>query len=692
MKNLTSILILFLVVFSTNDLSAQNHFCATDKYYVEELKNNPAYRASREQHEQEIREYIKNNPSPKQKTSGAPIYTIPVVFHVIHNYGYENIPKSKILTEVEYLNKSFQNLWADTTSVNPPFKSIIADSQIEFKLAQIDPNGNCTDGITRTVSSLTFDAHNNVKSLVKWPYSKYLNVWVVANISTPGVAGFAYYPGANNPNDGIVIRYDFVGASSNYDQRVLTHEVGHWLDLPHTWGGTNDPGIAINCSNDDFVQDTPNTIGVSNFSCNYSQVTCNTLDNVENYMDYAGCSYMFTNGQKDRMHMALNNNAGSRNNLNTPANLIATGTEPNHVFTACEPIADFKQSTIYLCTGQSTTFNDLSWRGDPTSWQWDLPGGSPSMSNDPNPVVQYNTPGVYNVTLTVSNAGGSNSTTATGLVVVSPSTAANAVPFTEDFENVTIPSSSDWFIENEAGNDWQHSNAAAFSGTKAMRLINHSGNPSGTKDAFVTPGYNLTNIINANMTFQLAFAARSTSASDQLKVYASKDCGQNWAVRYTKSGINLASAGLVIASFIPSNANQWDLETVNIGTSSYNNQPTVRFKFEYTHDSGNNIYIDDINITGTSTVGIQDVEFLATLNVFPNPSSGTAVTSFSLSESNDVKVDIIDITGRVVETVIDRTISPGMHEYTIGEELPSGSYFVRYSVGDNNITRKFVKM
>lgn len=693
MKKLIFLVAMVSAMSSAFVLNAQNDYriCDTEPMVKKAMLDDPGYATRRAQLEKFTQDYVQNLDPSSQKSSGAIVFTIPVVFHVIHNYGFENIPKSQILDAVEHLNKSFQNLWADTVNVNPPFKPIIADSEIQFKLAQLDPNGNCTDGITRTVSSLTYSANDNVKGLIKWPSNKYFNIWVVENIAS-GAAGYAYYPGVNTANDGVVMRYDYTGVGSNYNIRSLTHEAGHWLNLPHTWGSTNNSGLAQNCSNDDFVQDTPNTIGVANFSCNYNQITCNSLDNVENYMDYAGCSYMFTNGQKARMHAALLSGAGARNNLNTTMNLIATGTDPNHTTVACEPIADFNKEVRYVCTGSSINFQDLSWRGDPTSWQWDFPGGTPSSSTSQNPVITYNTPGIYDVTLTATNSGGTNATSSTGIIIVSPATASVAVPYSEDFENVTIPDSYKWIIENEAGNAWQRTNVASKSGSFAMSLLNHSGNPSGSKDAFITRGYNFTNIINGSLTFQLAFAIRSTSSTDQLRVYSSTDCGANWSTRYAGIGINLTTAGLTSPTFIPSSANQWDLITVNVSSNSISNKPNVRFKFEYTQDTGNNMYIDDINITGTSTVGIEDIEFLATLNVFPNPSSGDAVTSFSLAKANTVKVDIIDITGRVVDVVVDQSLLSGKHEFEIGSELPSGSYFVRYTVGENNITRKFVKM
>ena len=105
--------------------------------------------------------------------------------------------------------------------------------------------------------------------------------------------------------DGIVIQHNYtgsIGTSNAYRSRTLTHEVGHWLNLRHPWGNSNNPGLAENCDEDDLVDDTPNTMGWT--SCVLEGTTCGSLDNVQNYMDYSYCGRMFTLGQKDRMRAA----------------------------------------------------------------------------------------------------------------------------------------------------------------------------------------------------------------------------------------------------------------------------------------------------------------------------------------------------------------------------------------------------
>lgn len=686
---MTGILLVAVVCFA---FAQSPKFCGTDEMMKKILELDPDF-VNRLAHLEEFTaDYVEGN--NHLRTSGTIQYVIPVVFHIIHTYGGENITKAQVLDAVEVLNKSFQKLYGDSVDVASAFRPIIADSQIEFRLARLDPAGNCTDGITRTYSEFTHSAGDNVKGLIDWPSNKYFNIWVVANIAS-GAAGYAYYPGISAPIDGVVILNTYTGyigtnSGSNYAARSLTHEAGHWLNLAHTWGGTNTPGLASNCNDDDFVQDTPNTIGVPNFTCDTTQVTCNSLDNVQNYMDYASCHLMFTEGQKMRMHAALNFSFGGRNNLHTPANLLATGTNDGFAPGPCVPVADISPLVRSICTGTTISFTDMSWKAEVLNWQWDFPGGTPSTSTSSSPAIQYNSPGIYNVTLTVSNNAGSSTITRQGVIVVSESVSPTTVPFTEDFESVSqIPSGYQWIVENSAGNAWNLTTSASFSGTHSMRLINHSGNPTGTVDAFLTPSYNLSNITNASATFRVAFAVRSTASTDQLKVYATNNCGTQWNMRYTQSGLNLSTAGFYSSNFTPT-ASQWSLETINLNSIAYNGRPSVRLKFEYKQDTGNNIYIDDINITGTPLVGIQDVEFLTSLRISPNPATEYSVITFSLETKSAVQIEVSDISGRLTETVESGTLNAGSHQYEFGQNIHSGIYFLRFRVNGGVHTEKVI--
>lgn len=697
MKKQSSWLIGIFLLFTFNFTLAQDNsykVCGTTEMVQKAIANDPAYEQRRAALEEFTRSYTGSGVINKN-SSGFPIYTIPIVFHVMHNYGSENISKAQIEDAMDILNKSFQKLNDDTGDVIAAFQSIFADCEIQFRLAQIDPNGNCTDGITRHQTELTYSAGDNVKTIVDWPSNKYFNVWVVNTIAS-GAAGYAYYPGVSAAIDGVVIRHDYVGGigtanGSNYSERSLAHEVGHYLNLRHTWGNSNTPGLPANCNDDDLVFDTPNTIGVSNFSCNLSQSTCGFLDNVQNYMDYAICHKMFTEGQKDRMHAALSSNIGQRMNLWQLSTLVATGTNNGFIPPPCTPIADFSDKIFMICTGDSISFDDASWNGTITSWNWTFPGGTPFSSSDQNPVVQYNTPGVYDVTLTASNSAGSNTKTRTGVIIVTPAAANYFIPYAEGFETLTsFPgTNNEWFITNSTGTSaWDLTTVAAYIGVKSLRLYNYSGNGNGNRDEFFTPSYDLTNVTNASLTFRLAFAQRSSTSTDKLNVYVSKDCGLTWNIRYTKTGTALSTAGIILTNFIPTSP-QWRLETVSIASFNYNNQPNIRFKFVYDQNTGNNIYIDDLNLSGT--VGIDENTFNnVELSVLPNPAVSEAIISFNINEPQRVKIKLYDLLGKELQVIADNKFDAGNHQLTIHTPESGGVYLIKAETESSVITRRII--
>ena len=166
--------------------------------------------------------------------------------------------RDQILDAVSILNRDYRLQNSDANSVQSVFSGMPADIEVEFALATKAPNGQCFSGITRTVSALTndgSDGDNQVSEIIsnndvyngQWAGNRYLNIFVCAYIG--GAAGYTYTPYSNNTSmyNGIRVLHDYVGSigtSGSYSSRTLTHEVGHWLNLEHTWGPNNNPGNA----------------------------------------------------------------------------------------------------------------------------------------------------------------------------------------------------------------------------------------------------------------------------------------------------------------------------------------------------------------------------------------------------------------------------------------------------------------
>jgi len=266
--------------------------------------------------------------SNSSERGGSNVITIPVVFHVVHRTAQENISDAQLQSQITVLNEDFRKLNANFASSTPAvFQGVSADFELEFCLATRDPNGNATNGITRTSTTVNgFNVNDNdrVKFTSQggkdgWPSNKYLNIWV-CNFST-NLLGYATFPGGPANRDGVVLLYTSVGRppanpfNNPYNRgRTGTHEVGHWLNLFHIWG--DDDGA---CSGSDQVADTPNQAD-ENFGCpTHPSPSCNNGgDMFMNYMDYMddACASLFTNGQKTRSR-ALFNPGGFRNALLT---------------------------------------------------------------------------------------------------------------------------------------------------------------------------------------------------------------------------------------------------------------------------------------------------------------------------------------------------------------------------------------
>ncbi len=671
--------------------------CGEAEMYSKALREHPELVQTRNQLEQFTQEYVQNQTS--SRTSSQTVYVIPLVFHIIHNYGPENISDAQIYNEMVQLNKDYRKLNSDTSLIISQFKTIAADCHIEFRLAQIDPNGKCTNGIDRIPSLLTYNAGDNSK-LNQWSPSKYLNIWVVATLSGD-LAGYAYLPGAmpKSADDGVVILSTYIGnigTGNPETSRALTHEIGHCLNLYHPWGPTNSPGVS--CAGSDNVNDTPDTQGFNFCPSTLSQAeVCNppTVENYQNYMEYSYCSEMFTAGQAARMQATLNSGVASRSSLWQPSNLIATGvnidTTVNNLCTA-----DFSASRLVFCEGGNTTFTDNSWNGTPTSWNWSFPGGSPSTGTTSQVEVMYPAAGTYDVSLTVSNGTSSPAITKSGFITVFATTAEHVAPFTEGFESGPVPNNN-WTVNNVTSDNkytWTTTNTVGYSSSSSV-FINNFDSDSSSYSQLISPTIDLTTISNPKLYYRVAYAQSNASSTDKLSVFVSSNCGANWgAARQSKSGSVLSTVSPQVESsaFTPNSASQWRLDSVPL--TLYASDKNVRIMFQFTNGSGNNIYLDDINISSSNNItGMNDlVESALDFTIYPNPSENKSTVNFSLVNSAKVSVQVFNVLGKdVADLVESQNLVSGNYKYAFNaSELNSGVYFVKLLIDDQLFVKKVV--
>lgn len=372
-------------------------FCGTDFLHEREISDNPIYQKEIDIFEKKWQEFnVKDAP----KTENPPEYILPVVVHIIHENGAENISNNQVFQAIEYLNDAFAN-------VNFYDQNTGEDTQIQFCLAIQDPEKNTSDGINRVQSSLTdlnMSDDVEMKNLSRWDPLSYVNIWVVKEICNSSgncnVAGYAYLPYTHGSSkDGIVIEHRLFGEQPG-KTGALIHEMGHYLGLYHTFqGGCTNADCVVQ---GDRVCDTPPDQSTAPVPCDGSVNTCDTdtnsgfssdqNDQFWNYMDYGdlNCFSAFTAGQIERMHFSIEN---LRSSL-----LESVGCKepcPDDI------VADFDFSNLDIKLGETVTFlNNSSFASD---FEWRINGDF--FSSNTNPTYTFDELGTFEITLIATGNG-----------------------------------------------------------------------------------------------------------------------------------------------------------------------------------------------------------------------------------------------------------------------------------------------
>ena len=671
---------------------AQEHFvhkCGTNHMFSQLLLQDPSLLDIIEETDLQLShgavEYGKE--SLKKRTQNT-LIVIPVVFHVIYDDAVSNISREQIMDGLRVLNEDFRRLNADTVNTRQIFKDRAADVEIEFRLASIDPFGNCTDGVNRIFSTLTNNANDNVKNLSMWNNRRYLNIWVVKNIQLPNqpsqgiVLGYAYRPFPNQQgiNDGIVIRHDRIGTigTSVSRGRTLTHEVGHFLGLKHPFDG--------GCFQGDDIADTP-PVATESFGCNLQKNTCTNdvpdlPDMIENYMDYANdnCMNIFTIGQRNYMRNVVQSFA-HRAELISQTNLQRVGLVNN---TQCPPKALGFASRRVLCIGDTIQFLDISAGGPATTRMWTFTGASPATSTEANPQIIFTQPGLQKVELTLTNAAGLSTFKNYEYIAVRPSPANFGNFLKEDFSITWLPSFN-WFVEDvhSVGSSWTTAMNAGYNDSRSARVLN-ADSLAGTVHNLISPTVDVRFSTGLSMRFKYAYARRQSGNTDALRFYISLNCGRTWILRRAVLGAQLVTAPDVPEGiFVPANNSEWKEVTVPLGIYA-NNPNDIMFRWEFTSGGGNAIYIDDINLD--VTIGTDEWEADDKVTLYPNPAKRGSLVVFESPVHFGSDVRLVNLTGQIVATfeTIENQTTFG---FRIPQHISPGIYMLMSRSG---ITKKLI--
>ncbi len=629
-----TILLLSVLCGLTGSITAQR-VCGTQDHQHAIESTDPSIAANRVAIETHTANYVANPPKHTRA-----VVTIPVVVHVVYNTASQNISDAQIASQIAVMNADFRKLNADASLVPAAFAGLAADCEVQFCMAQRDPSGNATTGITRTSTTVTsFSTNDNMKRNANggkdaWPTGSYLNIWV-CNISG-GILGYAQFPGGPTSTDGVVCNYTAFGTSGTAAApfnkgRTATHEVGHWLNLNHIWG---DDGTG--CTGTDNVGDTPNQ-GDENYGCPvFPQVSCSNGPNGDmfmNYMDYTddACMYMFTAGQKARMQATLVS-GGARASLAT-----SLGCQAPTGGTTCGSASALSAAAV---TASGAT---LSWAAasNATSYTVGYKLSSASVYTNVN---------VTGTSTTLSGLAASN--TYNWQVTANCASGSSAAVAGANFTTSATGGGGTCTDIYEANNTRTTAKAITV-GTVITANIGTATDKDYFKFSNTTAAKNIkVDLTNLPADYDLKLYRGSTligtsqlggTTSEQLK-YNNGTVTTYYAYVYGYGGAFSA-------------------------TSCYNLQASLSATAWRTN-GGDEIPTVEENINMEKIQGDLDV------SVYPNPSKGNiTIDVLNLSNSNNAVVTVVDLMGRVVTTT-NMDLITGINTTTLNLNVANGLYQV----------------
>lgn len=686
--------------------------CLQNKVTEELMERNPDYRRGVEEARDITANIIREIESGER--TAPPIYTIPVVFHVIHKGesvgSGTNISDAQIMSAIDALNRDYRTTSADGgigQGAGP-------DTEIQFCLAGFDPQGNPHSGINRVNGTVVSGYSSNgistgiggndvdVKALSNWDNRYYLNIWVVSEIDgngadisnlnnfTGGTLGYAYLPQnpitAMSDIDGVVALNCSVGNDPNGSNgyrlwfatttnRTLTHEVGHYLGLSHTFSDNNPSA----CLDGDGIGDTPNAKQVGISTCT-SNGTC-TNQMIENYMDYTPeqCQNQFTNGQNSVMRGTLagvrnalvnTNNCGATSSNDYDAGISAisapTGTVCSTTFTPTVTLNNYGSTT--LTSVQIQYFVDAN---GPTTYPW---SGSLSPNSSTTVTLNSLTTSLGSHTFTAKTVSGTlngsntdqdtGNDQSTGSFTSSDCNGSSSCDPLFQFDgeyyyinNNDAPNFEMYAIDNDQ--EAIDPVVVYYYGYDSNWMLNfYESAVPGDTNWFIgstSLHQDITQPADNWLTFGPVTMLDGDGELRWKHMMASNNYRDGYEVLVGTTGTDVAdfSGATVLFSVSDNDASTdgdtiWTPQSVPLPSGSYAFQ-SLYFAFHHNALDQTLLFLDDIEVEGCTslTVGIEESESFD-FQVYPNPSNGNFTYRFKAASAQDITFTMVNSVGQTV--------------------------------------------
>lgn len=354
------------------------------------------------------------------------------------------------------------------------------------------------------------------------------------------------------------------------------------------------------------------------------------------------------------------------------------------------PEIEFFASDSVFCTGQTISLFDYS-TVCPNAWEWEITPSTFEYVNGTNANSQHidiemSDHGIYSITLTVANDNGNTTITKEDYLLAG----GVSLPFAEDFEEGNFTDRG-WEVVNPDDDiTWKLFNVGGNEGEKAAGINLYNYLSIFKRDQLITPSMNLSSIDEAYLSFDHAYAqSGNTQYTDSLLVKITTDCGENWTtiLELGENGaMSFATHTPLESNFIPETFDDWCGTVINapcntVNISQWTGNPDTRIMFESVRLTGNNLFIDNVVVSLTTSIPVAKEKEDSPVQLFPNPAS--EMVSVRLEEGHQFNnLRVMNAQGKLVYT---QQIQEGQQMLTLDlSNRPKGLYFISVE-GNNNV-------